>query len=322
MSERFLINGKKVALKSLEYNSKDNQIMAMRNWFFQNYEDPVHACPYNSREGGYAYIFGGPYDADEELQGKFGGFVRDDIIQELADELQSEGIEWSGNSNNPDWYEDDVYDAVISSDSPFTKFVGNIEGIKALANADIKGESKDHLLSLLYVNVITALETLYVELFINSIEKDESYISEYIEKGKSEFKVSKEIAALPFKGESIEKVKMELLKSITEHLISSSWHSPDRVLKRFKATFGINWRKEWSVSVDEIEIATLKRNHLVHRGGKDKEGKIVLINKEDLDELLTNAMTVGENLNSSLNEALGVDSSIEDTGPIWEESDF
>ncbi|WP_158150181.1 hypothetical protein [Pantoea agglomerans] len=322
MSERFLINGKKVALKSLEYNSKDNQIMAMRNWFFQNYEDPVHACPYNSREGGYAYIFGGPYDADEELQGKFGGFVRDDIIQELADELQSEGIEWSGNSNNPDWYEDDVYDAVISSDSPFTKFVGNIEGIKALANADFKGEIKDHLLSLLYVNVITALETLYVELFINSIEKDESYISEYIGKGKSEFKVSKEIAALPFKGESIEKVKMELLKSITEHLISSSWHSPDRVLKRFKATFGINWRKEWSVSVDEIEIATLKRNHLVHRGGKDKEGKIVLIKKEVLDELLTNAMTVGENLNSSLNEALGVDSSIEDTGPIWEESDF
>lgn len=320
MSEKLLINGKKTPLNSLKYKSKDNQLMAMRNWFFQNYEDPVHACPYNSREGGYAYIFGGPYDADEELQGQFGGYVRDDIIQELADELLSEGIEWSGNSSNPDWYEDDVYNAVISSDSPFTKFVGNIEGIKALANAEFKGESKDQLLSLLYINVITVLETFYVELFISSIDKDDSYISEYIEKGKSEFKVSKEIAALPFKGESLEKVKMELLKSIKEHLVSSSWHSSDRVLKRFKATFGINWRKDWSV--DEIEIATLKRNHLVHRGGKDKEGNPVIITSDDLDELLIHAITIGENLNSSLQEALGAESEIEDTESLWQEDEF
>lgn len=55
------------------------------------------------------------------------------------------------------------------------------------------------MLSLLYTNVITALETLYVELFINSIEKDDVYIANCIEKGKTEFKVSKDIAALPFK---------------------------------------------------------------------------------------------------------------------------
>lgn len=320
MPERFLINGRKISINSLKYNSKENQIVAMRNWFFQNYEDPVNACPYNSREGGYAYIFGGPYDADEELHGQFGGYVRDDIIQELADEIQEEGIEWSGNSNNPDWYEDDVYDAVISSESPFDKFVEKIEGIKALANEELKGESKDHLLSLLYINVITTLETFYVELFISSIDKDDSYISEYIEKGKSDFKVSKEIAALPFKGESIEKLKMELLKAIKEHLISSSWHSPDRVLKRFKATFGINWRKDWSV--DEIEIATLKRNHLVHRGGKDKEGNPVVITSDDLDELLAHALDIGGNLNSSLEIALGINSTVEDTEPLWDEADF
>lgn len=320
MPESFLINGKKISINSLKYNSKENQIAAMRNWFFQNYEDPVHACPYNSREGGYAYIFGGPYDADEELHGQFGGYVRDHIIQELADEIQEEGIEWSGNSNNADWYEDDVYDAVISSESPFDKFVGKIEGIKALANEELKGESKDHLLSLLYINVITTLETFYVELFINSIDKDNSYISEYIEKGKSDFKVSKEIAALPFKGESIEKFKMELLKAIKEHLISSSWHSPDRVLKRFKATFGMNWRKDWSV--DEIEIATLKRNHLVHRGGKDKEGNPVVITSDDLDELLAHALDIGENLNSSLEIALGINSTVEDKEPLWDEADF
>lgn len=302
MSEIFMINNKKVPLKSLQYNSKANQLEVMRNWFYEHYEDPVNACPYNSREGGYAYIYGGPYDADEELQGYFGGFVKDDYIQELVDELQEDCFEWSGNSNNTDWYVDDLYNAVTSSEAPFAKFVGNIKGIKSLANGEFEGERKDHLLSLLYINVITTLETLYVELFISAINENDSYIAEFIEKGKSEFKVSKEIAALPFKGEPIEKVRDELLKAVKEHLISASWHNTDRVLKRFKATFDIDVQKDWPIDV--IEIATLKRNHLVHRGGKDKDGYPVVITEQDLDELLGHTMSIGEKLYHSLEIAV------------------
>ena len=83
-----------------------------------------------------------------------------------------------------------------------------------LAKGEFKDKQKDHLLSILYINVITALETLYVELFINSIDKNDSYLTDFIEKGKTEFKVSKEILALPFKGESIENMRAELIKAI------------------------------------------------------------------------------------------------------------
>ncbi len=62
----------------------------------------VNAYPYNSREGGYAYIYGGPYDADEEHQANFGGFVKDDYIKDLVGELQADCFELSGNSNNTD----------------------------------------------------------------------------------------------------------------------------------------------------------------------------------------------------------------------------
>lgn len=298
----FNVDGKKVPLKSLQYISKANQLEVMRNWFFENFEDPVESCPYNGREGGYLYIYGGPYEASDELQSMFGQYVKENYIEELTDELQDQCYEWSGNSNNvDDWYDEDLYDAIASSDRPFVKFVENLDSIKALAK-DKNEQQKDHLLSLLYTNVITALETLYVELFIHAIENDDSYIADCIEKGKTEFKVSKEIAALHFKGAPIEKIREELIKAIKEHLISASWHSANLVVKRYKATFDIEVQKEWPI--DAIEIATQKRNHLVHRGGKDKEGNLVVITEQDLEQLLDHAMSLGGKLNESLINAL------------------
>ena len=302
MAEVFILNDRKVRLKSMQYKSKADQIEVMRNWFYQNYDDPVNACPYESREGGYTYIYGGPYDADEELQNKFGGFVKYDLIQELVSELQQECYEWSGNSTNIDWYDDDLYDAFTSSDNPFDKFSRTIERIKSLSNGDFKDEKKDHLLSLLYTNVITALETLFVELFVNAIDKDDSYVAYFIENGKTEFKVSKEIVAMPFKGEPVEKVRDELIKAIKEHLISASWHNTDRVVKRFKATFDINVQHDWPIRA--IEMATLKRNDLVHRGGKDKDGNSVVVTEQDLNELLGYAMNIGEKIHLSLKIAI------------------
>ncbi len=298
----FEVNGKKVPLKSLKYISKKDQLEVMKNWFFENFEDPANACPYESREGGYAYIYGGPYDASEELQSIFGQYVKSEYIEELVDELQTQCFDWSGNSNNiDDWYDDDIYDAVTSSGNPYLKFIDNIDKIKKLAKDKTEQQQKNHLLSLLYTNVITALETLYVELFINSIEKDDVYIANCIEKGKTEFKVSKDIAALPFKGEPIEKIRGELIRSIKEHLISASWHSTKKVIDRYEATFDIKVQKD--CPIEAIELATLNRNHLVHRGGKDKEGNLVVITDQDLETLIENASNLAIMLYNSLNVA-------------------
>lgn len=296
----FKVNGKKVPLKSLKYISKQNQLEVMRDWFFANFEDPANSCPYDGREGGYAYIYGGPYDASEELQEMFEQYVKLEYIEELVDELNMECDNWSGNSDNvDDWYDDDIYDAVTSSSQPYIKFIDNIDKIKSLANNKNEQQQKDHLLSLLYTNVITALETFYVELFINSIEKDDIYIACCIEKGKTEFRVSKEIAALPFKGESIERIREELIKSIKEHLISASWHSTKKIIDRYMATFNISVQKNWPI--DAIESATLNRNHLIHRGGKDKEGNPVVITPQTLEALIENALFLANVLYSSLN---------------------
>jgi hypothetical protein len=76
----------------------------MRHWFHQNFEDPVHETPYNSQEGGYLYIWGGPYNAHDELHSEFGSLIPDERIEEVADDIEGEdGIyDWAPGSDHPD----------------------------------------------------------------------------------------------------------------------------------------------------------------------------------------------------------------------------
>lgn len=71
-------------------------VNAMHRWFHERYCDPAYETPYNSEIGDYYYINGGPYDAHEELRGRFEGLVHDDLIEALADHLVSvTGHEWA-----------------------------------------------------------------------------------------------------------------------------------------------------------------------------------------------------------------------------------
>lgn len=75
----------------------------MRNWFFDHFEDPAEMTPYDSKEGGYQYLYGGPYDAYEELSSEFGSVYPDEWIKELANRLNSIAPEWSPGPRNLDW---------------------------------------------------------------------------------------------------------------------------------------------------------------------------------------------------------------------------
>jgi hypothetical protein len=75
---------------------KAQKIELMVEWFYQNYEDPAQSTPYESAEGGYQYIWGGPYDANDEIGSKFGGLVPDEWIEQAVNEVQKDGIyDWA-----------------------------------------------------------------------------------------------------------------------------------------------------------------------------------------------------------------------------------
>ncbi|WP_104047640.1 PIN domain-containing protein [Vibrio jasicida] len=88
--------------------SKEEALVEMEMWFHSNYADPAEMCPFESREGGYQYIWGGPYDAEEQLFAEFGGYVKDSVIEQLVSKLNDECLEWSGRPEEPE--PDDYFD--------------------------------------------------------------------------------------------------------------------------------------------------------------------------------------------------------------------
>ena len=132
-----------VTPSQLKRLSKKRQLEVMEAWFRSKYQDPAHDTPHNTREGGYQYIWGGPYDASDELQNEFGGVIRYEVIEKLVDSLQDETIDWApidhGEPDNdpPDTVdfgpEEDVPDSVIpASDAEQRKdILRRIEAVEA-----------------------------------------------------------------------------------------------------------------------------------------------------------------------------------------------
>lgn len=75
-------------------------------WFADNFEDPAESTPYESAEGGYQWIWGGPYDAREEIEGAFD--LSDRELEAILEEIESNGtLDWAPHINRIRPVEDD-----------------------------------------------------------------------------------------------------------------------------------------------------------------------------------------------------------------------
>lgn len=73
-----------------EESDLDEEISEMLHWFSEDYDDPVNFLPHDSREGGYQYLYGGPYELDEILYEQFGGNYSDESIQKVIEIIEHE----------------------------------------------------------------------------------------------------------------------------------------------------------------------------------------------------------------------------------------
>lgn len=103
--------------------TKATVVKYLVDWFHYFYEDPANETPYNGREGGYLYIKGGPYSAEEELRENFEDLVPEDAILEAVEEIQSDGLfDWAPSHRHPDnigFYEDAVADDYAQDEFSF-----------------------------------------------------------------------------------------------------------------------------------------------------------------------------------------------------------
>jgi hypothetical protein len=90
---------------------KAERLELMTGWFEENFEDPAERTPYESREGGYQWIWGGPYEARDELDGKFGDLVPETLIEEAVEIIEKNGItEWAPTPSRDDYDESELLD--------------------------------------------------------------------------------------------------------------------------------------------------------------------------------------------------------------------
>lgn len=96
--------------------SSKEQVAMMVEWFGQQFEDPQNDTPYNKDLGGYVYLWGGPFDASDQIQAEFSDVVDFDTMMLAVDRVQGDGtIEWAPQTGG-DFYEHPEDDRVASGE--------------------------------------------------------------------------------------------------------------------------------------------------------------------------------------------------------------
>lgn len=269
---------------------REIKIDAMRTWFYAHYADPAESTPYESAEGGYIYIWGGPYDPQEELQSEFTGAIPDGLIDELASELSGISWEWTGHPERPD-YDEYLFESIARSTEHKKAFEEAIGNVEQLIVVNVKGEQRQHLLRLLYVSVITAMETYLSDVFISTVGNDKTLLRRFVE-STPEFKAEKLTLSEVFK--AMEEVE----KRARSYLVDVVWHHLAKVKQMFKVALDI----EFPDGIDALFQAIMIRHDLVHRNGKTKDGEQHKISTDSVKSLITDARKFVEYVDGQLSK--------------------
>lgn len=278
-----------VTLDELKKADSEMQKDVMRFWFFSNYEDPAERTPYESAEGGYIYIWGGPYTAGYELSDTFGEDVSEKVIDDLVGELESQCYEWTNAFSEDDY--DDSYFSIISANTEFyNTFIQNFDNIRVLLETKVEEHLEVAFFRLIYVNVITALETFLSDAFIVTVLAKPKLIRKFVESN-SYYKNQKiSLSELFIEGDSIK-------DNVEKHLLSQMWHNLVKVKEKYNATLQINFPND----LGNLLKAIMVRHDIVHRNGKPKEGEAVIITKEKVQELMDQVRELVNHIEDQLN---------------------
>ncbi len=257
------------ALAALEPERK-KQIA--KHWFLEHYENPAENTPYETAEGGYIYIWGGPHDADEVLQSEFHGIISEDLLGEIADELETEEgtDEWASIPGRDD------FDLGYLVSDFYPRFEKSVETIRRLLGQKVDATDESSFFALLYVNAITILEAYLSDVFITLVLKHQPLLRKFVESD-SVFKAQRISTAELFK-------QMESIPArVKNHLYVLPFHRLEKVQKMYQAVLGITFQ----VGLTEILKAVQIRHDIVHRNGLTRDGKAVTLPRTEVESLLT-----------------------------------
>jgi hypothetical protein len=202
--------------------------------------------------------------------------VPDEVIDEVVEELEIECDAWTRTPCRDDY---DDHDELVAEIGTITGFYHNftdaILDIERLLATEVEDSVALCFRRLLFVNVITALETYLSDAFSSTVLNDPALIRRFIETT-PDFKVQKVTYS------DIFKAAQEVKKKARTYLFDVVWHHIERIKPMYLNTFGITFPSD----VGEIFRAVLKRHDIVHRNGKTKDGEEIVLGREDVTKLI------------------------------------
>lgn len=244
------------------------QVKIMRRWFLANFEDPANSMPYISSEGGYIWLDGGPYDAHEELLAKFGDCVSEDVIANLSDELSDESHDWAAQVDWADELRERFFD-YEGLTQHFDEYDRAMANNREMSNLEVPEAIRHAFYGMLFVNVITIMETYLSDAFISSVVNDERFMRRFIATT-PEFKKRKITLSEVYV--SVDEMSETVLKYLEDFV----WHRLAAVRKMYSETLDVTFPGQ----LEPIHRAIKARHALVHRNGKFKDQNLEITKKE------------------------------------------
>ena len=107
-----------ITAESLKLLGRKTQVAYLVHWFRGMFEDPANETPYDKREGGYQFVWGGPYEARDEFEQEFGGIVSEEVIDAAVSEVERTGtVYWAPGPNHPN-QKDRMEEAMANDHEP------------------------------------------------------------------------------------------------------------------------------------------------------------------------------------------------------------
>lgn len=248
----------------LPHADRDVQHAVMEVWFRRNFT--------HSPKGGAAWD--SPRDPREELEAEFSASVSPELIEALADELTRECSEWVSSPWRDEY--DELAQDIARISGFYSHFSGAILDIERLLGTRVDPSVGPCLLRLLYVNVVTSLETYLSDAFINCVVNDQSLLRRFLE-------TTPEFQAKKISYAEVLKAAEDVDRTVRAHLIDVVWHHIGRIKPMYEQTLGITFPDELTA---KISRAVFIRHDIVHRNGRTKDGKEIEVSEQDVRELI------------------------------------
>lgn len=275
-------------LENFTDKTDSQKMKAMEKWFLENYDCPAVKQFELGDESYLDHDWNSGWDIYEDLL-IFEDSVKDEIIRELAQKLSSSCPNWRSIMD----YSSDYLQSILSEVDYYGNFTRNIDKVESLLKHKIVNEEKDYILGLLFINVITSIETYLSDAFINTIYNDEEDMRNFVVNCEDFKKEKFNFSEIYDKYENID-IK------VRDYLSSLMWHSLDKIKPIYKSTLNVDFPNKNILS--PIFRAIKIRHDLVHRSGKNKKGDKITIEPEQVEHLYNVASEFVEHINNQLNK--------------------